>query len=94
MKNNFWYEAKPKPFDLPNDGEPVAFFKDKIHAEKYSMKLWPGLWEVNEMKSPALLEYIVSKENIPQASFKFESHAIKYNHEYFNGKGIISPNSN
>lgn len=26
----FWYEAKPKPFDLPNDGEPVAYFSNPM----------------------------------------------------------------
>lgn len=90
----FWYEAKPKPFDLPNDGEPVAYFSNPIDASKYSRNLWGNLACVDMTENPSHLEYILKKDQKEIASFKYESHALKYNHETFNGKCIIEPNPN
>lgn len=88
-----WYEAKPKEFDLPSDGEPVAYFLNKNDAQKYANKLWPGLAKINPIENPSHLEFIVkdNKKNI--ASFEFKSHAIKYNHEKLNSKGTIEPST-
>jgi hypothetical protein len=88
-----WYEAKPKPYDLPGDGEPIAYFLNKNHAQEYSNKLWLHLAdEIKEIKNPSHLEYILKNNEKEIASFKFEIHATKYNHEKFNGKATIEPN--
>lgn len=87
-----WYEAKPKAFDLPNDGEPIAYFSDPLHASKYARKLWQNLAEVNTIENPSHLEFILKKDKKEIASFKYKLHAIKYNHENFNGKCEVKPN--
>lgn len=88
-----WYEVKPKDFDLPSDGEPNAYFSIEDHAKIYGMKLWKGNWEIKKIDNVSHLEYIVSKDDLkPVASFKFKTHADKYNVEYLNGKGAVWPN--
>ncbi len=83
---NKWYE-----FFTESNGEPIAYIKGKENSIKYKEAFNYKYQKLN--KNTKKLEYKLIDRNSWSATFKYKTHAEKFNQEILNGKGIISPNN-
>ncbi|NCN86808.1 hypothetical protein GW932_03165 [archaeon] len=84
--DNKWYE-----FFNKSNGLTIAYIKEHELASKY-YSLTDKEFLFEEMRQNAeKLEYKVLVEGSWAGTFKYKTHAEKFNQELFKGKGIISP---
>lgn len=84
-----WYRVSTgaEKLGIVKNKEYNAYFLSETDAIEYS-EPWRPHADIEKIKNPSHLEYLAYNENNElKASFKFKSHAIKFNGEKLNGKG-------
>ena len=88
MTEDKWYE-----FFKKSNGEPIAYIKGEENSTEYKKYLNSNYKYQEINQSAEKLEYKLIDQGSWSGAFKYKTHAIKFNQEVLNGKGIIAPNN-